>query len=306
MEQSQRKGDLNLASQIQYGKLPDLQKKLAGAEKALREKPAGNRLLSEEVTDEDIAQVVAAWTHIPVSRMLEGEREKLLKMEERLRERVIDAMTTNETSWFRDVGIFDLLKKNILPELSKNRTLPLNLWSAACSSGQEPYSISITVQEFLSSGPGLGRPGGEVQILATDISPSMLSQAAEGRYDQAALARGLSEERKQRFFIPRSTQWEVRPEIKRRVRFKEMNLLKPYQSLGRFDIIFCRNVLIYFSQDMKRDMLARATALLNPGGYLFLGSAESLASHSESFEMLRFPEGIVYRLKNKPDSRHGG
>jgi chemotaxis protein methyltransferase CheR len=221
-----------------------------------------------------------------------------------LRERVIDAMTTNETSWFRDTGIFDLLKKNILPELSKNRTQPISLWSAACSSGQEPYSISMAVQEFVST--NLGRPGGEVQILATDISPSMLSQAAEGRYDPAALARGLSEERKQRYFVPRSTQWEVKPEIKKRVRFRELNLLKSYQGLGRFDIIFCRNVLIYFSQDIKRDILARATALLNPGGYLLLGSAESLTSHSESFEMLRFPEGILYRLKKKPDSRPGG
>ena len=214
-----------------------------------------------------------------------------------LRERVIDAMTTNETSWFRDPGIFDLLKKNILPELSKNRTLPLNLWSAACSSGQEPYSISMAVQEFINL--SLGRPASEVQILATDISPSMLSQATDGRYDQAALGRGLSDERKQRFFVSLPTQWEIRPEIKKRVRFKELNLLKPYQGLGRFDIIFCRNVLIYFSQDLKRDILTRATALLNPGGYLLLGSAESLTSHSESFEMLRFPEGIVYRLKQK-------
>jgi chemotaxis protein methyltransferase CheR len=227
-----------------------------------------------------------------------------LKTERRpgLRERIIDAMTTNETSWFRDTGVFDLLKKNILPELSRNRTLPINLWSAACSSGQEPYSISMAVQEFA----GLGRPGSEVQILATDISPSMLKQAADGRYDQAALARGLSEERKQRFFIPRPAQWEVKPEIKKRVRFKELNLLKPFQSLGRFDIIFCRNVLIYFSQDIKRDILTRATALLNPGGYLFLGAAESLTSHSESFEMQRFPEGIVYRLRQAPDSGHNG
>ena len=221
-----------------------------------------------------------------------------------LRERVIDAMTTNETSWFRDPGIFDLLKKTILPALSKNRTLPISLWSAACSSGQEPYSISMAVQEFANI--SLGRPASEVQILATDISPSMLSRAADGRYDQTTLVRGLSEERKQRFFVPLSTQWEVRPEIKKRVRFKELNLLKSYQGLGRFDVIFCRNVLIYFSQDIKRDILTRATALLNPGGYLFLGSAESLTSHSESFEMQRFPEGIVYRLKQKSDSRHNG
>ena len=221
-----------------------------------------------------------------------------------LRERIIDAMTTNETSWFRDAGVYELLKKNILPELSKNRMLPINLWSAACSSGQEPYSISMSVQEFVSTGPG--RPGGDVQILATDISPSMLRQATDGRYDQAALVRGLSEERRLRFFTPLSTQWEVKPEIKKRVRFRELNLLMGFQGLGRFDIIFCRNVLIYFSQDMKRDILTRATALLNPGGYLFLGSAESLATHSDSFEMLRFPEGIVYRLKKKSGGHYSG
>ena len=125
----------------------------------------------------------------------------------------------------------------------------------------------------------------------------MLKQAEKGHYDNAAMQRGMSSERKQRFFHAHQAHWDIRSEIRQRVRFRELNLLKSYQTLGRFDIIFCRNVLIYFSSDLKRDILARATALLNPGGYLFVGSAESISSHTDAFEMVKHPEGIVYRLK---------
>lgn len=226
-----------------------------------------------------------------------GELLAKLRVDNRsgLRERVIDAMTTNETSWFRDGGIFDLFKKSILPELAKGRSQPINIWSAACSSGQEPYSISMAVQEYLSAFPG--SLAGGVQILATDISPTMLKQAEAGRYDNAALMRGLSAERKQRFFQAHHVNWEIRSEIRQRVRFHETNLLNSYLPLGKFDMIFCRNVLIYFSSDLKRDIITRAVAQLNPGGYLCVGSAESISSFTDAFDMLKFPEGIVYRLK---------
>lgn len=213
-----------------------------------------------------------------------------------LRERIIEAMTTNETFWFRDIFPFDILKEQILPDLAERKVRTPRIWSAACSSGQEPYSISMIFQEYLAV-----RPGGlnDVQILATDISPTILNEAKAATYDTHALARGLSPERRQRYFLPlRDGRWQARPEISNRVRFSQANLLQPYSLLGRFDVIFCRNVLIYFSSASKTDILARMARALNPGGYLFLGSSEAITQYSDEFELVRCPRGSVYRVKN--------
>jgi chemotaxis protein methyltransferase CheR len=212
-----------------------------------------------------------------------------------LRDRIVDAMTTNETLWFRDAFPFEILKQVLLPEQSKARAPTVRLWSAACSSGQEPYSISMSIEEFTRANPGAFLGG--VQILATDLSPSMLEQARAGSYDAAAMARGLGEERRRLFFAERHGRWEVRDELKRRITFREHNLLQSYEPLGKFQVIFCRNVLIYFSADLKRGILARLAGALVPGGYLFLGAAEAITGYSDAFEMLRLPQGIVYRLK---------
>jgi chemotaxis protein methyltransferase CheR len=213
----------------------------------------------------------------------------------KLRERIVDAMTTNETLWFRDAYPFEVLKQTILPDFSKRRPMQLRIWSAACSSGQEPYSISMTLQEYLASRPG-SLPV-NTQIVATDISPSMLREAESASYDRMALARGISDERQQRYFVARGDRWEIRPEIRTRITFRELNLMNSYASLGRFDIVFCRNVLIYFSTELKRDILKRIAQTLNPGGYLFLGGSESPTSYGTEFEMVRTPQGVVYRLK---------
>ncbi len=212
-----------------------------------------------------------------------------------LREVVIDAMTTNETFWFRDGYPFEVLKTRIFPELAKNGRNSIKIWSAACSTGQEAYSISITAQEWRTTNPGA--LAGDVQIVGTDISPSVLRQAKAGRYDEAAVRRGVSQERQQRHFRKVDDEWEVRPEIKSRASFREGNLLGNYALLGRFDIIFCRNVLIYFSSDLKRDIIGRMAKALNPGGYLFLGSSESISAHSDDFEMVRCNPGVVYKLR---------
>lgn len=214
-----------------------------------------------------------------------------------LREVVIDAMTTNETYWFRDGYPFEVLKQKIYPELAaqRGRAGPLRIWSAACSSGQEAYSISIATQEWRMGNPG--QLPGDVQIVGTDISPSVLRQAKDGRYDEAAIRRGVSPERQQRFFRKLGDEWEVRPEVKARATFREANLLANYSILGRFDVIFCRNVLIYFSNELKRDIINRMAKILSPGGYLFLGSSESISAHSDAFEMVRCNPGVVYRLR---------
>jgi len=218
-----------------------------------------------------------------------------------LRERIIEAMTTNETFWFRDIFPFDILKEQIFPDLAERRVRTPRIWSAACSSGQEPYSISMIFQEYLATRPG---SLDDVQILATDISPTILGAAKVASYDSHALARGLSPERRQRHFLPlRDGRWQVRPEIRNRARFSQANLLQSYSLLGRFDVIFCRNVLIYFSSVSKTDILARMARALNPGGYLFLGSSEAITQYSDEFELVRCPRGSVYRVKNNLAAR---
>jgi chemotaxis protein methyltransferase CheR len=219
-----------------------------------------------------------------------------MKTDSRLRNRIMDAMTTNETSWFRDVYPFDILKEKLLPELARNQPRTIRIWSAACSTGQEPYSLSMMTQEYLQSKPG-SLSAEAVQITGTDISPSVLATAKAGVYEGVAVSRGLPAERKSRFFREVSDGWEVSPEIKKRVNFRELNLMTNYALLGRFDIIYCRNVLIYFSTELKRDILARMAKCLNPGGFLVLGGSESITNYSDKFDLIRWRNGVIYQLK---------
>jgi chemotaxis protein methyltransferase CheR len=208
---------------------------------------------------------------------------------------VVDAMTTNETLWFRDIYPFQLLSDKIFIELGKGGK-PLKIWSAASSSGQEPYSIAMTALEHQFKRPGT-LPGG-VQIIGTDISASMLNQCKEGVYDSLALARGLSPERKRQFFEPYGdNKMRVTERVKKLVTFRPFNLLDNYSLLGKFDIIFCRNVLIYFAPEVKSKILNQFAASLNPGGYLMLGASESLTGLTDRFEMIRCNPGIVYKVK---------
>ncbi|MBP0602023.1 MULTISPECIES: CheR family methyltransferase [Aeromonas] len=216
-------------------------------------------------------------------------RERELKMA------VVDAMTTNETLWFRDTYPFQLLSDKIFPELGKSGR-PIKIWSAASSSGQEPYSIAMTALEQQVKRPGT-LPGG-VQIVGTDISSTMLNQCKEGVYDSLALARGLSPERKRLFFEPcGDNKMRVSERVRKLTSFRPLNLLESYSLLGKFDIIFCRNVLIYFAPEVKSKILNQFAGSLNPGGYLMLGASESLAGLTDKFEMIRCNPGIVYKVK---------
>lgn len=214
-----------------------------------------------------------------------------------LREQVVDAMTTNETLWFRDTYPFDVLKSRVLPELIKaNPGQRLRIWSAASSSGQEPFSLSMAIDEFERSNLGQLKSG--VQIVATDLSASMLTACKAGEYDSLAMGRGLSQERLQRYFDPKGPgRWVVKPAIRNRVEFRMLNLLDSYASLGKFDIVFCRNVLIYFSAEVKKDILTRIHATLKPGGYLFLGASEALNGLPDLYQMVQCSPGIIYKVK---------
>lgn len=230
-----------------------------------------------------------------VNSLSELVAKTLSPFERQLRSAVIDAMTTNETLWFRDTYPYELLKKTILPDLEKDHR-NVKIWSAASSSGQEPYSIAMTALEYQQTKPGAFGLG--VQILGTDISNTMLEHCQRAEYDGLALSRGLSPERRSKFFEDSGNgMMRVKEPVRRHVSFRHLNLLDSYTLLGKFDIIFCRNVLIYFSADVKAKIIRQFAQSLNPKGYLLLGASESLASTNSDFEMIRCNPGIIYRKK---------
>lgn len=211
-----------------------------------------------------------------------------------LKEAVIDAMTTNETLWFRDTHPFNIFRNKLLPELQKSAVGSVRIWSAACSSGQEPFSLSMLVEEYRSGAMGVMKV--PVEVVATDLSREMLEVCKRGEYDALSLGRGLSDDRKRRFFDHKEGGiWKVKPAVSDRVRFQYLNLKDHYASLGKFDIVFCRNVLIYFSAELKQDILRRMHATLKPGGYLILGASEGLSGLSDRYEMVQCNPGIIYR-----------
>lgn len=213
-----------------------------------------------------------------------------------LKGKIIDAMTTNETSWFRDKYPFEVLYNELFTEHAKKKSPRIRIWSSASSSGQEAYSISMVFSEYQQKNPG--KFTGQLEVVGTDISPTVLNLAREAKYDALSLARGLSPERlKSNFTDEGDGGYKVRPDISKRCRFSELNLLNSYSILGKFDIIFCRNVLIYFSAEIKTDILTRMAKMLNPGGYLFLGGSESPTSYCKLYEMVKLKTGVVYRLK---------
>lgn len=219
----------------------------------------------------------------------------LSPVERQLRAAVIDAMTTNETLWFRDDYPFKLLQSKLLPDFADRKT-PVKVWSAASSSGQEPYSIAMSVLEYQQRNPGAFKRG--VQVVGTDISNTMLEHCKYGHYDSLALARGLSPERKNQFFEQGDNgMLKVKDQVKKMVSFRPLNLLNSYSLMGRFDIVFCRNVLIYFSPEIKAQIISQIHGTLNEGGYLFLGASESLSGLNDNFNMIRCNPGIVYQKK---------
>ncbi len=219
----------------------------------------------------------------------------------KLREKIIDAMTTNETLWFRDRIPFSILEERLLKdlcsEIQSGKRSKIRIWCAACSTGQEPYSIAMTIQEHIRKTPSI-KPL-HFEILATDISPTVLYLAMAGRYDQLAISRGLPENLRDRYFLANGKIWTINDEIKRMVTFKKVNLQEDISILGKQDIVFCRNVLIYFSDDFKKDILGRIAKQVKPDGYLFLGASESIINYSREYHMLRHTRGLYYKVRNE-------
>lgn len=201
--------------------------------------------------------------------------------------KVVEAMTTNETSWFRDTTPFTALRQEILPAVRAQNPGPLRIWSAACSTGQEPYSI---VMSLLDSGER------HFSVVATDLSTEVLTQARAGEYSQLEVNRGLPAPMLVTYFDRRGAGWAVKPELRRYVTFAQHNLLGPPPTGGPFDVVFMRNVLIYFDTATKRDILQRLRRVVRPGGYLVLGAAETTMGIDDTWQRVPGARGPVYRV----------
>ena len=203
-----------------------------------------------------------------------------------LLQKVIDRMTTNETLWFRDSYPFEYMKKTLIPELRNKGSF--KVWCAACSSGQEPYSLAMLLDECGGSS--------HASIMATDLSSRILEKAKQGIYQDIELKRGLPQDKLKKYFDPHEgSNWQIKSHLRSKIRFQSTNLLASPFNLGKFEIIFCRNVLIYFSQENKTKVLNGLIDSLKPGGYLFLGASESLTKDCKKLEMVRCNPGLVYK-----------
>lgn len=208
-----------------------------------------------------------------------------------LRNEVIEAMTTNETFFFRDGTPFDALRNHVFPELRARNTASrkLRLWSAAASSGQEAYSLSILLVEC-------GFADWDVEVIGSDLSDAVLAKAVSGSYSELEVNRGLPPEYLLRYFSRKGSEWQANDEIRRLVRFQKFDLRNDMRQLGSFDVIFCRNVLIYFDVETKRHILRRIRSAMNPGAYLALGAAETILNIDDVLQKRSFDSVIYYQV----------
>jgi len=217
-----------------------------------------------------------------------------------LRRQVIDAITTNETSFFRDQSPFELLRHKLIPELidrrrkaGMTRTVPIRIWSAACSTGQEVYSIAIVLKELLGSLNGY-----DIRILGTDISDNAVAQASRGYFSTLELGRGMQADGQRKFFLAEGTQWKICDEIRSLTSFRTMNLLEPFTFPTPFDLIFCRNVAIYFNENDKIKLFRNLGRVLANDGALMIGSTESISGLCPEFKPQRYHRSVFYQIES--------
>jgi chemotaxis protein methyltransferase CheR len=194
---------------------------------------------------------------------------------------VVEAMTTNETFFFRDKLPFDHLRDAVVPDLLQARAgrRSLRIWCAASSTGQEPYSIAMCLKEM-----GAQLSGWRIEIIATDLAPSVLEKSRAGIYSQFEVQRGLPIQMLVKYFKQVGEMWQLNADIRAMTQFKQLNLLQDFSHLGTFDVIFCRNVLIYFDQDTKVNVFKRLAKSMEPDGFLALGAAETVVGLTDAFK----------------------
>jgi len=222
------------------------------------------------------------------------------------REKMLNAMTTNETSFFRDEHPYIAFKDKILPDMLERvrerkerpwqrRGPKVSMWSVAASTGQEPYSMAMMIAEVVAN-KGMGMVSlDDFGILGTDISSKVLSKAMEGKYGALEVARGLSQEMRSKYFIQEDSNYIIGDKLRKIVDFKAFNIQDPFTQIGSFDVIFCRNILIYFTDEAKRKILSQFYQILAPKGYLLLGSAENMYNLNDDFATERFGATTIYR-----------
>lgn len=224
------------------------------------------------------------------------------EQDEDIIESIIDAITINETFWFRDKTPWYVLETILMPdyinELRSGKRNKVRIWSAACSYGQEPYSICMCIDNYLSRNRITDIDLSSFEIIATDISNMVLQMATAARYDNISMSRGMDEENKEKYFRNEGRVWTLCDRIKSAVSFRYFNLKKnDYSSLGRFDIIFLRNVLIYFGDELKEQIVEKMATMLHPNGLLFIGSAEILCDKNNRFRTENCENGVYYKLR---------
>jgi chemotaxis protein methyltransferase CheR len=216
-----------------------------------------------------------------------------------LQKKIVESITTNETSFFRDTAPFDLLRNKLIPDLIDRRRrsgasrLPIRIWSAACSTGQEAYSTGIVLKELLGE---LSKY--DVRILGTDISNKAVTQASYGEYSRLELERGMPQEMIARHFSASKDKWRVRDEIRALATFRTMNLLEPFTFPAPFDIILCRNVAIYFNETDKSRLFRSLIKYMAKDGCLIVGATESITGLCPDLEPKRYLRAVFYQLKN--------
>jgi len=210
---------------------------------------------------------------------------------------IVNAITTNETLFFRDASPFEVFKHKILPDLidarsksASGRNIPIRIWSAACSTGQEVYSIAIALREALGNLSNF-----QISILGTDISDDAVTKASYGKYNKFEIERGLPQQTLNKYFSLMGDGWKIKDEIRAMAVFKKFNLMKPFAGLGKFDIVFCRNVAIYFTPADKKMVFEKIASVLEPDGSLVIGSTESLTGVTGMFEPKRYMRSIFYQ-----------
>ncbi|HET6146320.1 MAG TPA: protein-glutamate O-methyltransferase CheR [Polyangia bacterium] len=209
-----------------------------------------------------------------------------------LRQRVLEAVTTHETSFFRDLHPFDLFRKTVVPRLLNERsgTKRINLWCGASSTGQEPYSIAFIIKEC-----GLQLGGWTVDFTATDLSEEVLARARTGLFTQLEVNRGLPVPMLIKHFDKVGLEWQVKPDLRNMINFRKVNLMEAWPAMPEMDVVFMRNVLIYFDVATKKRIFDRLARIIRPGGYLFLGTVESTHSLTEQFQPIQVGKAICYQ-----------
>lgn len=215
-----------------------------------------------------------------------------------LKRKVINAITTNETSFFRDSITFELLQYKIMPDLFdarqkqySNGEIPIRIWSAACSTGQELYSTAIIISEMLE-----GKRQFDVRLLGTDISDNVIAKASCAKFNQLEIERGMPQAKLDKFFIKDGNLWKIRDEIRAMATFKLLNLLEPYYFPYKFDLILCRNVAIYFTEEDKKKLYSRLADALAKDGFLIIGSTESIGDLCPKLKPFRYVRSVYYQL----------